>query len=499
MPLTKGERQRPVFNPGVISGGFLRKVKPLPPEPASDQCEDVIIETINTTGLAAFKRRLRRSNANVLCAQEVGILKHRVPDEVNWAMKKGWQLIVAPSLPGEGHSTSAGVAIAVRLGYTIQLLPEGSEIVEGRLLAVLVTLGSWPTALIGSAYMHTGNQLSKSNKHILAAWASVQSRVGHLSHLAGDFNFNSRLLDKIGYHDKAGTCALVPQKGKYTCVTAKGASIIDYFVVTSSYAELNPEIQVLKRTGVATHNPVQAIYRQKHQTKTQLQFVVRPKMPTALPFGPLNRRPDTTKLAEEVKATVMSAYNDKPSQALAAITHCYASLANHMECELASVLDFPIAPDKFGLRARELSPCWKPVIDNQTRLAPSESIHDVAMGWTEAVKLSMQATTVINNVASTPGASKDMPEYVELLDAVVGDYIGMGLSSDLNSANNTSVRANRANKTIRSQCGSILSKLALQTQCEKEKQLSIVRWPIPCQASVRRNYHASLQLRRKSK
>ncbi len=101
----------------------------------------LLVETANTTGWAALKRRLLDTRAHVLLAQETWVTQAAIPAASEWARRRGWKAVWSPARVTENGGTSAGVAIFAR-DYLGLRYPdnESHEVEPARIVAAVMEI-----------------------------------------------------------------------------------------------------------------------------------------------------------------------------------------------------------------------------------------------------------------------------------------------------------------------------------------------------------------------
>ena len=150
-----------------------------------------------TTALSSLKKCMVKTHADVLLAQETGILVEDTEDFVDWAKERVWRVVLTPTVKStSGGRPSAGVLVAGRNGIGLATLRAGGpELVPSRLVAVAVEVPGWPRILVGSAYLWTGAVLQPCHRHILARRAEAVERSGGMALLGGRFQMSKKVLE----------------------------------------------------------------------------------------------------------------------------------------------------------------------------------------------------------------------------------------------------------------------------------------------------------------
>ncbi len=87
----------------------------------------LVMETANTTGWNALKRRLGVTAAHVVFAQETRVRARDIPLASSWALRNGWQSMWSPATRGRRGGSSAGVAVFVKEGIGMRSPPKAGH------------------------------------------------------------------------------------------------------------------------------------------------------------------------------------------------------------------------------------------------------------------------------------------------------------------------------------------------------------------------------------
>ncbi len=229
---------------------------------ASDEEFRLCVETSNTTGWTALKRRLRRTHAHILLAQETRRGPEQQAATSQWARCHGWKMVAAPAVEGPNGGNSAGVAVFARSYLGLRYPPKGTYIIEpGRAVAAVVDIPGCRPILAVSAYLYDGQGLSPRNRQILGnIGACVQMQGGRWQTIiGGDFNNEPQEVAAVGMHDDIGALVVHPSTRRGTCRTPAAARTYDFFVMSAAMVRTIDEVSTVEASGVKTHTPVQAL------------------------------------------------------------------------------------------------------------------------------------------------------------------------------------------------------------------------------------------------
>ena len=93
------------------------------------------VETVNPTSIASLKEWLNRTQADVICVQELRADEAMLQDASRWLGCLGWNYLWTPSVRTEAGGLSAGVAILARDWLALRSPHGGSEVVPSRAVA----------------------------------------------------------------------------------------------------------------------------------------------------------------------------------------------------------------------------------------------------------------------------------------------------------------------------------------------------------------------------
>ncbi len=190
------------------------------------------METVNTTGWGPLKRRLQRSQAKVLFAQETRVRAGDIGKASSWALRNGWKSMWAPAVRGKRGGASAGVAVFARDYVGIRPPPVGGHIIsEGRALACVIDAPGYRPFIAVSAYGHDGKGPSAPNQRLLQdIGCRIQCQGTGWQHvIAADFNLTPEEVIGLGFVDQLGGCVVKTDSARGTCRTPTSARTLDFF------------------------------------------------------------------------------------------------------------------------------------------------------------------------------------------------------------------------------------------------------------------------------
>ena len=340
------------------------------------------VTTYNGSGLRSLKRFLTKTGSLIVAAQETGIAEALAPEMEDWCASRGWRMLHSAAIPSASEqsrgATSAGVAVFVRdsLGLRWPELGEGRGIVfPGRAMQVIVELSGWPPLGVACSYLFSGEGLSRNNLKLMAAMGSARGpNSPDLQIWAADWNMSPDLVDLSGLPVKLR--ASIVTCGSPTCVTAKSANEIDFFLVTSNVTEALHSAAEDRTWPVRPHRPVSLVFKQGVLSLKRLVFKTRHRLPTAAPFGPRPRPSDWTRAKALGQLAVDASTSLAACEADAVLDRAWSAFANTAEQEIMRVTGASVRrPGLLGCAAEAV---WEAVIPRKHDPSILESVCD---GW----------------------------------------------------------------------------------------------------------------------
>ncbi len=137
------------------------------------------LESVNSTGWAALRKRLARTDAHVLLAQETWVPQTLIPEASEWARKRGWKSVWAPARLTEAGGTSGGVAIFARDFLGLRHPDVGSHIwCPSRAVAAVLEAPGHRPMVVASTYLIAGCGPAQANLEVLADVGRAVARLG---------------------------------------------------------------------------------------------------------------------------------------------------------------------------------------------------------------------------------------------------------------------------------------------------------------------------------
>ena len=328
------------------------------------------IDTYNSTSFKSLKRHLETIPSNVVLAQETHIVQSGVPEASQWASRRGWHSLWAPSLPGKArHTSSGGIAIFVRSRFGLHdtLHHRGRTddspcaLVEGRLVRGFIDIPGYPQIAVYSVYLHVGLGLDQLNFDILSAIGGDVEMHGAPYVIAGDFNMSLQVLGTSGFAEKVRGQLVFSQQSQGTCRGSSGkTSLIDFFVVDSNLQRGISGVAFDEHSTMNPHRPVTMTFHPRISRFRALEFRLPEPLPKEAPFGLRPCGEDWQSVIASATVALEAARHLPRQQAMQAIGTAYAFWACLAEVDIAKATGAEISSP--GLRAAPARLELKPVV-----------------------------------------------------------------------------------------------------------------------------------------
>ncbi len=358
----------------------------------------LVVETANSTGWGPLKRRLLSTDADILLAQETWVLPNQKREASDWAARHGWESAWAPAQPGAGGGASGGVAVLARRGLGLRLPPVGSHIVEeARVVAAFCEPPGYRPILAVSAYLIDGKGTQLANKAILTRIGKcVEAQGVDCQALeGGDFQCRPTDVDGTGFPHMVRGRTVAPSSARGTYRSARGASTIDYFIISDELVDVVDSIRIVECSGLKGHSPVEVRFLPRAVAQKALAVRQPPTLPTDRVFGPIpppQNWEEAQRVAERALAEARKDRDIKQTQAL--IDEAYLSWCSVAEVEVANATGTD--PAKWGLRGRPPKMRWRSVLPERAPRG-GQPLAAVA-SWLRGVAVELaQITKVIND------------------------------------------------------------------------------------------------------
>ncbi len=192
---------------------------------------ELIVETVNTTGLGPLKRRLMSTDAHILLAQETWALPHQVAAMSNWARRRGWTSLWAPATLGPGGGASGGTAVLVKKQFGLRRPSCGSHIVEeGRAVLGIVDVPGHRAIAAASIYLAEGGKMGKANRRSLDIMGKAIRAQGEecMVIVGGDYQNDPKAVGGSKFPEDINAVVVAANTQRGTYRSANAASNIDF-------------------------------------------------------------------------------------------------------------------------------------------------------------------------------------------------------------------------------------------------------------------------------
>ncbi len=328
------------------------------------------LETSNTTGWKGLKRRLQRTSAHVLFAQETRAVASEMAARSNWAARRGWKSMWNPATRGKHGGPSAGVAVFVRDCLGMRPPPSGGHLVgEGRGIVCVVDAPGYRPFLAASIYGHSGKGPTAENADLLrAVGIRVQCQgEGWQYVIAGDYNMTPAQVVDLGFVEQLNGTVVKAECARGTCRTATSARTIDFYVMSDGMTMAVEATDVIEGAGIKTHVPVTVDMVPRAAAMKALYVRPPPRLPRERVYGPLPTPMDWSAAAAAAEKAVDLARSGARDQAEACLEEAYRVWADTAEQELMDVTGADIP--KTGLRGLRPNVVWRSILPER---APQE-------------------------------------------------------------------------------------------------------------------------------
>ncbi len=324
------------------------------------------VEAVNSTGWKALQRRLQATTSHAVLAQETWVTQDSIPAASAWAKRRGWKSVWSAAQAGPNGGAAGGVAIFVRDEFGLQYPPGGShEWHPGRVVAAVLEAPEHRPLLLISSYLVHGVGPGAENLELLAkigARAKTAAQ-GMEMLMGGDANMEPPDFALTGFETETDTVVLHPSTRRGTFRTARSASLLDYFVVSTRTAAAVDKVEALEAAGIKGHVPVRLTFKPRATTVRALQLRKPPRLQTERVYGPLPPPPDWRAPQAAAEAALTAARQRRDDTQLL-LDEAYRQWADLAEVELADWSGQP--PKKWGERGRLPRFVWRSVLPEVT-------------------------------------------------------------------------------------------------------------------------------------
>ncbi len=360
------------------------------------------VESANTTGWRALQRRLVATRAHVLLAQETWLSQDAVHAASAWAKRNGWKSIWAAAVEGPNGGASGGTAIFVRDYLGLRYPPDGPHVwVPGRVVAAVLDVPEHRPMLVVSAYLIHGIGPAPANLDILSRMGQRIRAVGEEYEVVvgGDFNMEPPDFMATDFHTEIDAEVLLPATERGTFRTARSATLIDFFVVTSRLAAAVRSVVTEEGTNVRGHTPVALLFKPEVTTLRALHLRRPPRLERERVYGPLPPPPDWS-LPRQAAQRALEAARAGRADVQTVLDEAYRAWADQAEAELADYCG--VLPKKLGERGRLPRLAWRSVVPER---APMEKAPiAAAASWLKAVAVEGKRIGTSAGIGTSPGS-----------------------------------------------------------------------------------------------
>ncbi len=190
------------------------------------------VDTTNATSWGAMRRYLRRTDADLVLAQEHHLGPEEVAAKSAWALRRGWHAIFAPAQRGDGQGWRAGVAIFARPFLGLAMPRTGGHVViPHRAVAATVSPPGYRQLTVVSLYLEDGKGVGEENLSHLADVATFLTKQGDEMPyvIGGDFQMRPQGLATTGFASDANADIVASGNSRGTCRSSRASSEIDLF------------------------------------------------------------------------------------------------------------------------------------------------------------------------------------------------------------------------------------------------------------------------------
>ncbi len=357
------EPHRPGFR-DILTPGFENEERAHVGHRGEAEPFQLQVETTNTTGWSALRKRLLRTKSHILLAQETRLGPEQLDTASQWALGKGWKMVPAPAVLGPNGGNSAGVAIFARSWIGLRHPPKGDYIIHpARAVAAIADIPNCRPLVLVSTYLWHGQGMSNDNRGILAKiGAFVQSLGGKWQAIVGgDFNNEPDKVAAAGVHEELGAMIVHPSSSRGTCRTATTARTYDFFMITAAMTKAIQHVQTQEVTGVKTHTPVTVQFKPRMTALKHLAIVKPEPLLKQRVYGPLLPPPSWARARCKAEIAVLQARGAKQEEAQRALDEAYREFATTAELELLHTTG-TATPRQLGTRAEGPKVQWRSIV-----------------------------------------------------------------------------------------------------------------------------------------
>ncbi len=331
---------------------------------------ELIVETVNTTGLGPLKRRLMATDSHILLVQETWALPHQVAAMSNWARRRGWTSLWAPATLGPGGGASGGTAVLVKKQFGLRRPSCGSHIVEeGRAVLGIVDVPGHRAIAAASIYLAEGGKMGKANRRSLDIMGKAIRAQGEecMAIVGGDYQNDPRVVGGSKFPEDINAVVVAANTQRGTYRSANAASNLDLFTMSKKLAAALAEVRLCEGTGIKGHVPVQIQFHPRPVGIQALTMRFPRRIPQDSLYGPLEAELDWSS-ARRMAEDALEEARRGGRQVQNKLNIAYDSWMNMAEEDLARITGH--APTKWGERGKRPRLRWAPILPERNHDKP---------------------------------------------------------------------------------------------------------------------------------
>ena len=296
------------------------------------------METVNPTSIASLREWLGRTQADVICVQELRADEAMLLDASRWLGSLGWNYLWTPSVRTEAGGLSAGAAILARDWLALRSPYGGSVVVPSRAVAGALRPPGFREFVIYSLYCWCSEGASERNKQLLASVGAHAQAHGLGICIGADFNMLPAVLCSTGFEEALGAKVVAPDGVIPTCTAGRRGTVDDYFLLDLELVLAVDSIEVRVDSGIAPHRPVRLSFKPWPVDLLVLKLKKPEPLPLDPPFGPRGRPVSCPGLLAHAKDLERLASDGHFARADEGLQWVYQQWALQAETNLVGVL-----------------------------------------------------------------------------------------------------------------------------------------------------------------
>ncbi len=368
---------------------------------------ELLIETVNTTGWRGLKRRMMRTSAHVILAQETWVSQSSVPAASAWARRNGWRSVWSPATVTQQGGVAAGVAILARdfLGLHPPV-GQPHEVRPSRIIAATLEAPNARAMHLFSCYLKAGGGREGENAELLAELGAATKARGEdeVCVIGGDFNMSPYDLLESEFDRAANATIFHTDLARGTFRTVRTSSTLDYFMVSDRLAAAVEGVATVECSGNRCHTPVQLRFKPRLAALKALHLRMPPKLAIERVYGPLPPPPDWGPQRALAQATLEAARAgaDHLDDVMEA---AYAEWAAVAEEELEGFSG--VCLKKKGERSKRPRLVWRSVLPEKRLVVGFEK--PAAFAWLKGIASELTRIAAVMSTAEHSTTNETMP------------------------------------------------------------------------------------------